>query len=217
MVLDLNSFGGKPGIVGSIRTAHNEKLLAFTVDATGNERHTLYIRDMDYNVTTQLAANVGPLFEWGPTGKHIFYTVLDNNGYTSHICRYTMGTPSGRCDRVHERKAEGDKLLVSNKSDNIGKCAQVLRNLNPSITQLLPFRGYLATIEHRGLAPKVVVHDLDEDGRLLPDSERHTFPHPKGSYSVDAPSQWNYNSDTLRVTFHSLIKPPTAYSYPNLM
>lgn len=79
--------------VGTSRVSPNDRLLAFTVDTTGNERYTLMVKDL---VTGQLlpdrVAMVNYSLEWAADNRTLFYGMGDSANRSYRILRHVLGT-----------------------------------------------------------------------------------------------------------------------------
>ncbi|KAI8048072.1 prolyl oligopeptidase family-domain-containing protein [Syncephalis plumigaleata] len=91
LVLDVNKFGGIPGKVKKIDMGPGEKLLAFTIDAIGDEIYTLYIMEHNSGKIIHKIDHAVHTFEWSATGRSIVYTRIDPNNRRKHdLFRYTI-------------------------------------------------------------------------------------------------------------------------------
>jgi len=79
--------------VGTSRVSPNDRLLAFTVDTTGNERYTLMVKDL---VTGQLLPDrvtmVNYSLEWAADNRTLFYGMGDSANRSYRILRHVLGT-----------------------------------------------------------------------------------------------------------------------------
>lgn len=78
--------------VGTSRVSPNDRLLAFTVDTTGNERYTLMVKDL---TTGQLLPDRMPMvnysLEWAGDNRTLFYGMGDAANRSYRILRHLLG------------------------------------------------------------------------------------------------------------------------------
>ncbi|HHE40852.1 MAG TPA: S9 family peptidase, partial [Candidatus Cloacimonetes bacterium] len=109
IVLDLNKLaqGHEFFSVGKREYSPDQKLLAYTVDVTGDERYTLYIKDIEAD--TLLSEEIYPVndVEWANDNKTIFYvTPSEDNLKSKRAYRRVLGT-----------EAADDELLYTEQDD----------------------------------------------------------------------------------------------------
>ena len=78
--------------VGTSRVSPNDRLLAFTVDTSGNERYTLMVKDL---TTGGLLPDRVPMvnysLEWASDNRTLFYGMGDAANRSYRILRHTLG------------------------------------------------------------------------------------------------------------------------------
>lgn len=92
----------------------DNRLLAYSVDDTGSETFTLYIKDL---VTGELLPDVIPeidhALEWANDSSTLFYTTMDETRRSDKLWRHTLGTdPSGDV-LVHHETDPGFGVWIS--------------------------------------------------------------------------------------------------------
>jgi oligopeptidase B len=97
VLLDENVEAGQDFLgVGACDVSPDDRLLAWSVDRTGDERYDLAIRDLALGMEIDTSVrDVGEGVAWSLDSRHIFYTRLDD-AYRSHeVWRHEVGTPAG--------------------------------------------------------------------------------------------------------------------------
>ncbi|MGC9337650.1 MAG: S9 family peptidase [Candidatus Cloacimonadia bacterium] len=79
----------------SISPAHN--FLAYTVDTTGAERYTLYIKDLEGDSLLKDTAFPVSQLVWAEDNINIFYTTDDEAGRSNKLFRHTLGALNNDC------------------------------------------------------------------------------------------------------------------------
>jgi oligopeptidase B len=95
ILLDQNALavGHKYLEVGVFKISPDHQLLAYSVDTTGSEAYTLYVKDL--NTGKLLGDEIPNTYyssEWANDNKTIFYTVLDEAKRPYKLYRHTLGT-----------------------------------------------------------------------------------------------------------------------------
>jgi oligopeptidase B len=104
VVLDLNKLaqGHEFFSVSRREYSPNQKLLAYSVDVTGDERYTLYIKDIEAD--TLLADHIYPVndVEWANDNKTIFYVTPDEENLKSKLAyRHVLGTDPAQDELIY--------------------------------------------------------------------------------------------------------------------
>lgn len=95
VMLDENAAAGSAKYfrVGTSRVSPNDRLLAFTVDTSGNERYTLVVKDL---TTGQLLPDRVPMvnysLEWADDNRTLFYGMGDAANRSYRGLRHTLGS-----------------------------------------------------------------------------------------------------------------------------
>ena len=94
IVLDMNelSKGHDYFELGEYKISPDHKFLAYTVDTSGNERYTLYIKYLSRNTLfPETFQNVSDV-EWAESNNTFFYTTVNDNDRTDKVFRHVLGT-----------------------------------------------------------------------------------------------------------------------------
>ena len=79
--------------VGIVRVSPNHQLLAYSIDMTGAERYTLFVKDL---ATGELLPDVIPVIdwsiEWANDNRTFFYTTTDDAMRPDRLHRHVLGT-----------------------------------------------------------------------------------------------------------------------------
>jgi oligopeptidase B len=96
----------------TISPDHN--LLAYKVDTSGNEKYTLYIKNIVAGtILPDTLQNVGSVV-WSNDSKILFYVLRDpNSKIRKKIMRHVLGTSQDNDDLVYEEKEQGFGVWVS--------------------------------------------------------------------------------------------------------
>ncbi|MDA3886629.1 MAG: S9 family peptidase [Candidatus Delongbacteria bacterium] len=103
ILIDLNEISKEHRYLelGTYRISPDHRFLAYTLDTTGDEHYTLYIKYLKYGKTMPVIIEMVDDVEWSNDSRNIYYaTTNKENERTDKIFRHTIGT-----------KLEDDKLL----------------------------------------------------------------------------------------------------------
>lgn len=105
--------------IGVFKISPDHKLLAYSIDTSGSERFTLYVKDLQTNsLFKEKISNTGYSAAWANDNKTIFYTILDNAKRPYKIYRHTLGTNTEQDEFVYYEKDDAFWLNISRtKSD----------------------------------------------------------------------------------------------------
>lgn len=91
--------------VYEISTSH--RFLAYSIDTSGAERYTMYIKDLDGDTLLREAiANVGYQAAWVNDEQSIYYTVLDEAKRPYRLYRHALGTPADLDSLIYQENDE---------------------------------------------------------------------------------------------------------------
>ena len=104
--------------VGDLEVSHNDKLLAYSLDAKGSEYYKIFIRDISTNklVTKEIMDTSGSI-TFSLDDKYIFYSKLDENHRARKIYRHKIGDHLSEDYLVFEEKSEAFTVGISLTSD----------------------------------------------------------------------------------------------------
>ena len=120
ILLDQNelSIGHKYLAVGVYQVSPDHGLLAYSVDTTGSEIYTLYIKDLDKNeLFKEEISNIGYTAAWANDNKTIFYTELDDARRPYKLYRHTLGTDPNQDMFIYHEKDDAFFLDISKTKD----------------------------------------------------------------------------------------------------
>ncbi len=116
VLLDQNELakGRKYFRIGRFKVSPNHKLLAYSVDSSGNETYTLRVKDLQ---TGELLPDEVPntyySLEWGNDNSTLFYTVLDHAKRPYRLYRHRLGTDASEDQLVYQEDDEAYHLRLS--------------------------------------------------------------------------------------------------------
>ncbi len=117
VVLDLNALAEDFEYLdlGLYRISPDHKHIAYSLDTEGDERYTLYIKDLSRNrIYARTFENVDDL-EWAEKDDVFFYTVVNDNNRADKVFRHALGTDPRRDRMMYEEKDESFSVWI-NKS-----------------------------------------------------------------------------------------------------
>ncbi len=133
ILLDENQLakGHKFFAIGIFAVSPNHRYLAYSVDTTGSETYTIYIKDLKTGKLFQEAIpNTYYSFAWANDNQHFFYTVLDAAKRPYKLFRHQLGTAADNDQLVHHEKDE--KFFISVRRSKSGK--YIFMNLASQVT-----------------------------------------------------------------------------------
>ena len=116
VLLDQNelAIGHEYLYVGAYKVSPHHRLLAYSVDTTGSERYTLYIRDLDKNeLSKEEISNTSYSVAWANDNKTIFYVTLDDVKRPFKLYRHTLGTDPNEDILIYHEKDDAFWLYIS--------------------------------------------------------------------------------------------------------
>jgi len=115
VILDVNKLAeGKPYCsTGSVKKSPSQKLLAYAVDFSGDEKCLLYVKDLatDEIVHEDPDLEIYGSLQWGPDDHQLFYLKQDAAQRPYQVWRRTLSSPSGG------DKAVEDEMLFEELDD----------------------------------------------------------------------------------------------------
>ncbi len=101
------------------KVSPDNRLLAYSVDATGSETFTLYIKNL---VTGELLPDVIPeidhALEWANDSSTLFYTTMDEVRRSDKLWRHTLGTDPSEDVLVHHETDPGYNVWIGRTRSN---------------------------------------------------------------------------------------------------
>ena len=100
--------------IGAFEISANHQLLAYSVDTTGSETFTLYVKDLNAGeLLKDEIKNIYYHVEWGNDNKTIFYTTLDEARRPYKLYRHILGTVQKEDKMVYHESDEAFYLSIS--------------------------------------------------------------------------------------------------------
>ncbi len=131
ILLDLNDLAEGRGYLalGTFSVSPDHSLLAYSLDTTGNEQYTLYIKNLATDsLFSETVSKIGNA-EWANDNRTIFYTVEDSIYRPYQVYRHLLGTRPGNDELVYHEKDDGfylylqktknEKYLIINSSSMV--------------------------------------------------------------------------------------------------
>jgi oligopeptidase B len=132
ILLDLNELAESYSYLGlgTYEISPSHRYLAYSIDTSGAERYTLYIKDLDKDyVLEDKIENVSYQAAWVNDEHAIYYTVLDEAKRPCKLCKHALGTPPDLDSVIyHEkdeafwvavRKTKSERFILLNTSSHI--------------------------------------------------------------------------------------------------
>jgi oligopeptidase B len=104
--------------IGAFQISPDHQLLAYSVDTTGSETFTLYVKDL--NAGELLKDEIKNIYydvEWGNNNKTIFYITLDEAKRPYKLYRHILGTAQEEDEMVYHESDEAFYLSISKTRD----------------------------------------------------------------------------------------------------
>ncbi|MDF0528352.1 S9 family peptidase [Tsukamurella sp. 8F] len=105
VMLDLNAEaeGHEFLSVGAAAVSPDGRLLAYSLDVTGDERYTLRVKDIEGGeLLADVVENVFAGVCWAPDSRHLFYTTPDEAWRPDRVWRHEIGSGSSDVEVYHE-------------------------------------------------------------------------------------------------------------------
>jgi len=100
--------------IGAFEISTDHQLLAYSVDTTGSETFTLYVKDLNAGeLLKDEIKNIYYYVEWGNDNKTIFYTTLDDAKRPYKLYRHILGTAQKKDEMVYHESDEAFYLSIS--------------------------------------------------------------------------------------------------------
>ncbi len=116
ILVDVNKLavGHEYCALASLLVSPNQQLLAYTVDTTGGETYTLFIKDLN---TGELLKDTIPdmsgSLEWANDNKTIYYSTLDETKRPYKLFRHTLGSNPKDDELIYHEKDQAYYLNIS--------------------------------------------------------------------------------------------------------
>ena len=111
--LNLLSVGYNYYNLGIYKISPNHQLLAYSIDTTGSELYTLYIKDLNTGeLLEDIISNIGYSFAWANDNKTFFYTLVDKAKRPYKLYRHLLGCNTEEDIEVYHEKDEKFWLYI---------------------------------------------------------------------------------------------------------
>lgn len=102
--------------LGAFRPSPDHRLLAYATDVAGDERYTLFIKDLSTGaLLPERIAAVTYGVEWGNDGRMLFYVTVDEAQRPFRLYRHALGTDTG-ADVLVQQEDDGTFILSLDKT-----------------------------------------------------------------------------------------------------
>ena len=103
--------------LGALSVSHDGRLMAYSTDASGAERFTLRIKDLDTGeLLGEIIENTSASPVWSADDGSFFYAIVDENWRPYQVRRHVLGTPVEDDAIVYEEHDPGFFVGVSSTS-----------------------------------------------------------------------------------------------------
>jgi len=116
ILLDLNEVAAGQGYcdLGAFEISPDQALLAYTIDTTGNEDYTFFVKDFESGkLLDERTTGVYTRVQWAGDSRTIFYTTLDETQRPYRLYRHRIGTPPTDDVLVYEETDQAFRLTVT--------------------------------------------------------------------------------------------------------
>jgi oligopeptidase B len=117
--------------LGVLSISPNHKILAYSIDTTGAEKHTLYFLDLKTReVDPQSIPDTSYSFVWANDSQTVFYTKVDDTNRSYQLFRHVLGNAIENDVLVYQENDEAYFLSV----DKTDSDAYIILNLGSMVT-----------------------------------------------------------------------------------
>jgi oligopeptidase B len=178
VLLDLNAeaAGHEFFSLGAFALSDDDRLLAWSVDTTGDERYTIRIQDLDSGqIFADEIVGVGAGATWAADGRHLFYVQVDSAWRPHQVWRHELGVDDDVMvfEENDERyfvgvgRSQSEKYLVIGASSKVTSEARILEANDPvgDFRIVVPRRdGIEYSVEHAVIGGEdrlLLLHNAD--------------------------------------------------------
>ncbi|KAJ9067019.1 hypothetical protein DSO57_1003725 [Entomophthora muscae] len=104
VLLDLNLFKEELLGLGEFEVSPNQTLLAYTLDTTGSEIYSLFIKDLEKRTTSEELKEMTGEIIWSNDGQHMYYTTNDELFRSYRLFRHKLGNQQSSDELLYEEK-----------------------------------------------------------------------------------------------------------------
>ncbi|MBD3169423.1 MAG: oligopeptidase B, partial [candidate division Zixibacteria bacterium] len=121
VLLDVNALaeGLDYYYLGVYEISPDHKLLAYAADTSGNERYSIYIKDLETGeLRSDVVHNAGRSFEWANDNRTFFYNISDDAWRSYQIYKHRLGENAENDDMIFQEDDDSyDVWLYKSKDD----------------------------------------------------------------------------------------------------
>jgi len=117
--------------LGTFQVSPNHQLLAYSVDASGAEKHTLFFLDLNtFELYPETLTETYYSFAWGNDNRTVFYTKVDSTNRPFQLWRHTLGSRPEDDVLIYQEPDEAYFLSVGKTRSQ----AYILMSLGSKVT-----------------------------------------------------------------------------------
>jgi oligopeptidase B len=117
--------------LGTFQVSPNHQLLAYSVDASGAEKHTLFFLDLNtFELYPETLTETYYSFAWGNDNRTVFYTKVDSTNRPFQLWRHTLGSSPEDDVLIYQEPDEAYFLSVGKTRSQ----AYILMSLGSKVT-----------------------------------------------------------------------------------
>lgn len=121
--------------IGDFEVSPDHRLLAYNVDTSGDERYTLFVKDLGSDeLLSDIIENTASI-EWANDNRTLFYTTQDETKRPYRLYRHALGSDSANDPLIHEEPNLGFFMYISKTKDH----AYLLLSMGGKITDEVHF------------------------------------------------------------------------------
>ncbi len=169
--------------IGSLKISDNHKVLAYTVDFSGDETYEAQVVSLETGEIIDTIDEIGSQLEWGRNGAILYYTQLDDIHREYAVSQHMIGTDRGDDIQIIEEEDKRFMVHLSKTTDGFyliiyqlnfsSETTEVryldLQEENPDLTVFFQRReGTELVVEHHeGYFYFLTNHEEEEDFHLM--------------------------------------------------
>ncbi|KAJ9082844.1 hypothetical protein DSO57_1000829 [Entomophthora muscae] len=104
VLLDLNLIEEEQLDLQAFEISPDHKLLAYTLDTEGDEKYSLFVKDLSKGTTSEEAKEVSAEAFWSNDGQHLYYTTQDDIHRSYRLFRHKLGGQQSSDELLFEEK-----------------------------------------------------------------------------------------------------------------
>ncbi|KAJ9072793.1 hypothetical protein DSO57_1023510 [Entomophthora muscae] len=104
VLLDLNLFKEEQLELQAYEISPDHKLLAYTLDTTGDEKYSLFVKDLTTGTTSEEVKEVSAGTFWSNDSQHLYYITQDDIRRSNRLFRHKLGEQRSSDELLFEEK-----------------------------------------------------------------------------------------------------------------